>query len=81
MCKSFKAVSKAGIQKNGTDGLIFRAETETQMWRADLWTQQGKEMGGPTERGRLTYIHYRCKVDSQWEAAVIAQGTQLGALW
>ena len=30
-----------GIQKNGTDDLICKAETETQMQRTNVWTPSG----------------------------------------
>ena len=35
-----------GIQKNGTDGPIGRAGTETQTQRTDLWTPEGEGEGG-----------------------------------
>ena len=38
-----------GIQKNGTDEPICRAGIETQTWRTDEWTRQGKEQVGLTE--------------------------------
>ena len=31
-----------GIQKNGTDELVCKAEIETQMQRTNIWTQGGK---------------------------------------
>ena len=44
--------------ENGTDGPIFRAGTESQIYRKDLWTQQGQERVGWIERVALEYIHY-----------------------
>ena len=35
-----------GIQKNGTDGPVCKAEIETQMQRTNLWTPRGKVVGG-----------------------------------
>ena len=32
-----------GIYKNDTDGLVYRAEIETQTWRTDVWIQGRKE--------------------------------------
>ena len=31
-----------GIQKNGTDELICKAEIETQMQRTNVWTKKGE---------------------------------------
>ena len=39
------------------DEPVRREEMEMQTQRVDLWTQQGEERGGPTERVALTYIH------------------------
>ena len=46
------------IWKNGTDEPICRAEIEIQTWRRDLWTQQGKERVGQTEKVALKHILY-----------------------
>ena len=35
-----------GIQKNGTDEPVFKAEIETQMQRTNIWTPRGKAGGG-----------------------------------
>ena len=35
-----------GIQKNGTDELVCRAERETQMQRTNVWTLRGEVAGG-----------------------------------
>ena len=35
-----------------------------------LWTQQGKERVGPTERAALNHIHYQVNSDGQQEFAV-----------
>ena len=35
-----------GIQKNGTDELICKAERETQMQRTNVWTPSGESGGG-----------------------------------
>ena len=48
-----------GICKDGTEEPIYRAATETQTQRTDLWTQV--EMGGEdgrTERVALKHAHY-----------------------
>ena len=48
-----------GICKDGTEEPIYRAATETQTQRTDLWTQV--EMGGEdgrTERVVLKHIYY-----------------------
>ena len=42
----------------GTDEPIFREGRETQMYRMDLKTQQGKERVGLFVKVVLTYIHY-----------------------
>ena len=47
-----------GLEKNGTDGLIFRAGIEMQRQRADLWMQQGKERVRGIEGGALKNLHY-----------------------
>ena len=39
-----------GIEKNGTDELICKAEIETQMYRTHIWTPRG-ETGGWDELG------------------------------
>ena len=48
-----------GIEKNNTDELISKAETESQMYRTNLWLPSGG-MGEMGRIGRLglTYIHY-----------------------
>ena len=35
-----------GIQKNGIDDLICKAEIETQMQRTNIWIPRGKREGG-----------------------------------
>ena len=35
-----------GIQKNGTDELVCKAEIETQMQRTNVWTPRGESGGG-----------------------------------
>ena len=42
-----------GIQKNGTDELVCKAEIETQMQRKNIWTPRGEsgEGGGRDELG------------------------------
>ena len=35
-----------GTQKNGTDELVSRVETETQMQRTNVWTPRGESGGG-----------------------------------
>ena len=35
-----------GIQKSGTDELVWKAEMETQMQRTNIWTPQGESGGG-----------------------------------
>ena len=35
-----------GIQKNGIDELVCKAETETQMQRTNVWTPMGESGGG-----------------------------------
>ena len=60
-----------GIQKNGTDEPICRAEIEKQMERMDVWTQGGgQERVGRIGRVALTYLTTVYKINSQWEAAV-----------
>jgi len=46
-----------GIYKNNMDEPIHREEMKMQTSRMDLWTQQGKERAGPTEKVALTYTH------------------------
>ena len=62
-----------GIQKDGTDKIIFRAATETETQRTDLWTWGGvrgrkSETDGESrvEIYTLPYV----KIESQWEFAV-----------
>ena len=38
-----------GIQKNGTDELVFRAEIETQMQRTNVWTPKGERGSGKNQ--------------------------------
>lgn len=38
--------------KNGTDEPVFRVATETQMYRTDMWAQQGSRWG----RGMLSRL-------------------------
>ena len=35
-----------GIQKNGTDEQVCKAEIETQMYRTNVWTPRGESEGG-----------------------------------
>ena len=35
-----------GIQKNGTDEAVCKAEVETQMQRTNVWTPRGESLGG-----------------------------------
>ena len=48
-----------GIWKNYIDDLICKAETESQMWRTDVWIPRGEEgeVGGIGRLG-LTHTHY-----------------------
>ena len=41
-----------GIQKNGTDEPVCKAEIETQMQRTNVWTPNGERVGGEDERER-----------------------------
>ena len=64
-----------GIQKNGTDEPICRAEIETQ--RTSMWTQWGKE-GWANWEIRILHIYTAiCKTGSQWEATVYVLHTEL----
>ena len=47
-----------GIQKNGTDELICKAEIESQMQRTNLWLPSGEGEVGQIGRLGLKYIHY-----------------------
>ena len=47
-----------GIQKNSTDEPIWREGLEIQLYKTDLWTQQGKEKVGHMEKTASTYTHY-----------------------
>ena len=40
------------------------------MNRRDLWTQQGKEKMGQTDRAALTYTHHHVVNGYWWEAAL-----------
>ena len=59
----------------------LQAGIETQTSRTDLWTQQGKERVGQTERAALTYIHYYVENRQQVGSRCITQGAQSGDLW
>ena len=41
-----------GIQKNGTDELVCKAEIETQMQRTNVWTPKEESGGGSDGGGR-----------------------------
>ena len=51
-----------------------------QMWRADLWTQQGKERAGRIEKVALPYIHYHVEDSQLVGSCCVTQGAQPGAL-
>ena len=70
-----------GIQKNGTENLIYRAAMEKQTMRIDLWTwgEWGKdEMCGKSNME--TYITI-CKIHNQREFAVWLRILKTGALY
>ena len=46
------------IWKHDTDELICRAGTESQTQTTDLWTQQGQDRVGCTERVALEYNYH-----------------------
>ena len=59
-----------GIQKNGTEKLIYRAAMEKQTQRIDLWTwERGGEGEMYAKSNMETYITI-CKIDSQQEFAL-----------
>ena len=59
-----------GIQKNGTEELIYRETVEKQTQRIDLQTWGGGGGGKMYGKSNMeTYITI-CKIDSQWEFAV-----------
>ena len=59
-----------GIQKNGTEEFIYRAATEKQIQRTDLWTWGGGGEGEIYGKSNVeTYITI-CKTESQWEFAL-----------
>ena len=43
-----------GVQKNGTDELVCKAEVETQMQRTNVWTPKG-ESGGEGDGGGMNW--------------------------
>ena len=49
---------KCGIQKNGRDELMCKAEIESQMQKTNLWLPRGKGRGGMNWRLGLTYTHF-----------------------
>ena len=68
------------IQKNDTDEPICRAGIEMQKQRTDFGHSRGR-----SRWDELRELHWQiyitmCKIDSPWEAAVWAPGTQPGAL-
>ena len=46
------------MESRNTDEPICREGMETQTYRMDLWTEQGKERVSRTEKVALIYIHY-----------------------
>ena len=61
---------KYGIQKNGTEELIYREAMEKQTQRTDLWTQGEGRRGEIYGKSNVeTYITL-FKIDSQWEFAL-----------
>ena len=60
-----------GIQKDGTNEIIYKTAMETQTQRTDLWTQRdwGGRRGWGVESNMETYTNI-CKIDSQWEFIV-----------
>ena len=44
-------------RKNGTDEPISREGVESQMYRTDMWTQEGKGSVGPSGSLGLMYVH------------------------
>ena len=46
-----------GIQKDGTDEPVCKAEIEIQMQRTNVWTPRGDGAGGMNWELGLTYIH------------------------
>ena len=46
------------IQKNGTNGLIYKAEIETQVQRANLWLPRRERGGGMNWEIGLTYRYF-----------------------
>ena len=45
------------LKKIDTDYLIYKAERETQMYRANMWTPEGKGEAERTGRLGLTHTH------------------------
>ena len=51
-------IQKRGIQKGGTNELIYKTEIESQMYKIILWLPAGKGGEGETKRLGLTYTQY-----------------------
>ena len=69
-----------GIQKNGTEGFIYRATIKKQTQRTDLWTWgEGRrgEMYG--ESNMETYITI-CKIDSQGNLLYLSGNSNRGSV-
>ena len=59
-----------GIQKNGTEELIYRTAVEKETQRIDLWTWgEGREGEMYGKSNMETYITI-CEIDIQWKFAV-----------
>ena len=73
-----------GIQKNGIDNLICKAETDTQMQKTNVRMPRAKwGPGGMTwETGTDVYtLLILCRKQIRMRTDRIAQGTVLNALW
>ena len=70
-----------GIYKGGTDEPICRAAKETQAWRTDAWTQQGRR-GGQIEGVALkhTHSHVEIRLSMRLPHDTGSSGARSGAL-
>ena len=61
-----------GVQKDGTDGFIYRAAMEKQTERTDLETRvKGNRGEGEMDgKSNMETNNSICKIDSQWEFAL-----------
>ena len=76
--KYHRIMDVCGMQENGADQPTFRAGTEVQMWRLDMWAQWGGRwgrLGHETDIDALLCVRQKADGNLLCGAGCPAQGT------